>query len=532
MTRYLDESDVMMVEEGFTTRDLLESLLLKVAQTGSREAFVVADLEDVMKKHVRLLKALPRVKPVYSLKCNSSWGVVQMLAGLGAGFSCTNKTEMALVKSTGVPPERIICVSPCKQVSLIQYAASQGVQLMTFDNEVELGKVARRYPSARMILQLATDDSRCANHLRVKFGATLKTCRHLLEIAKQMDIEVVGISFHIGSSCTDPQIFTQSIADARLVVEMGAELGYKIHLLVIGGGLPSAEESRRHFEETAAVINSALDLYFPEGCGVEILAELGRYYVHSAFTLVVNIIAKKEVPLDQLGSDEEDPEGKRSFVYHINDGVYGSLGSVIFSNTCPVPVLPKRPPPDLPLHNSSFWGPTGDGLDRIADGLELPELQVGDWLIFENMGAHAVLAPSSFQGSLPTPVHYAMSRVACEHHGHNSFSPLTRPFCLSAMPLLDLQSQLGVNLDRWMLRLSSKQPFQQPSVCHTFEKEWLECSEGIGLARAKEECRLEAEDLEECMTKRKMMQRVRAILKQRDLMIKEGKYTPPSHQND
>ncbi|XP_070805341.1 antizyme inhibitor 2 isoform X1 [Pituophis catenifer annectens] len=417
MTRYLDESDVMMVEEGFTTRDLLESLLLKVAQTvrtKAREAFFVANLEDVVKKHVRLLKALPRVKPVYPLKCNSSRGVVQMLAGLGAGFSCTNKTEMALVKSAGVPPERVICAGACKQGSLIRYAASQGVQLMTFDNEVELGKVARRYPSARMILQLATDDSRCANHLSVKFGATLKTCRHLLEIAKQMNIEVVGISFHIGSSCIDPQIFAQSIADARLVVEMGAELGYKIHLLDIGGGLPSAEESRRHFEETAAVINSALDLYFPEGCGVEILAELGRYYVHSAFTLVVNIIAKKEVPLDQLGSDEEDAEGKKSFVYHINDGVYGSLGSVIFSNICPIPILPKKPPPDLPLHNSSFWGPTGDGLDRIADGLELPELQVGDWLIFENMGAHTVLAPSSFQGSPSTPIYYAMSRVAWE----------------------------------------------------------------------------------------------------------------------
>lgn len=55
--------------------------------------------------------------------------------------------------------------------------------------------------------------------------------------------------------------------------------------------------------QTAAVINSALDLYFPEGCGVEIIAEPGRYYVASAFTLVVSVIAKREVPLDQPGSD-------------------------------------------------------------------------------------------------------------------------------------------------------------------------------------------------------------------------------------
>lgn len=51
------------------------------------------------------------------------------------------------------------------------------------------------------------------------------------------------------------------------------------------------------------MINSALDLYFPEGCGVDILAKLGRYYVTSAFTLAVSIIAKKEVLLDQPGRE-------------------------------------------------------------------------------------------------------------------------------------------------------------------------------------------------------------------------------------
>ncbi|XP_042297101.1 antizyme inhibitor 2 [Sceloporus undulatus] len=414
MTRCLDESDVVMVEEGFTTRDVLENLLLEVAEVGSREAFFVADLEDVVKKHLRLLKALPRIKPFYSLKCNRSKGVVQMLAGLGAGFGCASKTEMALVKSIGVPPDRIICTSPCKQLSLIRYAASQGVQLMTFDNEVELGKVARSHPSARMILCLATDDSRTSAHLSIKCGATLKACRHLLETAKEMKVEVVGISFHTGSSCSDPQIFTQSIADARLVFEMGAELGYKMHLLDIGGGFPASEESRGRFEETAAVVNSALDLYFPEGCGVEIIAELGRYYVDSAFTLAVSIVAKKEVPLEQPGSEDEDPGGKKSFVYHLNDGVYGSFGSVIFDNACPIPILHKKPSPDQDLHSSSFWGPTGDGLDRIADGVDLPELHVGDWLIFENMGAYTVPPSASLSGAQQAPVHCAISRMAWE----------------------------------------------------------------------------------------------------------------------
>uniref|UniRef100_A0A8D2J7P7 Antizyme inhibitor 2 n=1 Tax=Varanus komodoensis TaxID=61221 RepID=A0A8D2J7P7_VARKO len=405
MARCLDESDIMMVEEGFTTRDLLENLLLDAP-------FFVADLEAVVKKHLRLLKALPRIKPFYALKCNHGKGVVQMLAALGAGFGCTNKAEVELVKSTGVPSDRIICTSPCKQISLIRYAARQGLQLMTFDNEVELGKIARSHPSARMILCLAADDSRSSSRLSMKFGATLKTCRHLLETAKEMNVEVVGISLHTGGSCTDLQIITPSIADARLVFEMGAELGYKMHLLDIGGVFPGAEESRGRLEETAAVVNSALDLYFPEGCGVEIIAELGRYYVDSAFTLAVNIVAKREVPLP--GSEDEEPGGKKSFIYHINEGVYSSFGSVIFSSACPTPVLLKKPSPDLPLHSSSFWGPTGDGLDRVAEGLELPELHVGDWLLFENMGAHTVPAATSLRGGQQAQIHYALSRMAWE----------------------------------------------------------------------------------------------------------------------
>lgn len=64
--------------------------------------------------------------------------------------------------------------------------------------------------------------------------------------------------------------------------------------------------------QIASVINSALDLYFPEGCGVDILARLGRYYVTSAFTLAVSIIAKKEVLLDQPGREGRCQVGSRA----------------------------------------------------------------------------------------------------------------------------------------------------------------------------------------------------------------------------
>ncbi|XP_077193465.1 NADH dehydrogenase [ubiquinone] iron-sulfur protein 5 [Paroedura picta] len=97
------------------------------------------------------------------------------------------------------------------------------------------------------------------------------------------------------------------------------------------------------------------------------------------------------------------------------------------------------------------------------------------------------------------------------------------------MPLLDLQDKLGIDIDRWILIQSAKQPYQRASLCHAFEKEWLECADGIGQTRAQKECKIEFDDLQECMTKYKMIERMMKVLEQRKKLIKEGKYTPPDH---
>ncbi|KAM5248645.1 antizyme inhibitor 2 [Ctenodactylus gundi] len=416
MAGYLSESDFVMVEEGFSTRDLLEELTLGVSQatTGKDAAFFVADLGAIVRKHFCFLKCLPRVQPFYAVKCNSSLGVLKVLAELGLGFSCANKMEMELVQRIGVPASKIIYANPCKQIAQIKYAAKHGVRLLSFDNEMELAKAVRSHPSAKMVLCIATTDSYSLSRLSLKFGASLKSCRHLLENAKKNHMEVVGVSFHVGSSCPDPQAYAQSIADARLVFEMGAELGHTMHILNLGGGFPGVEGAKVRFEEIASVINTALDLYFPEGCGVDILAELGRYYVTSAFTVAVNIVTKKEVLLDQPTREGENGSAPKTMVYHLDDGVYGIFNSVLFDNVCPTPILQKKLPTEQPLYSSSLWGPAADGCDCVAEGLWLPQLHVGDWLVFDNMGAYTVSTSSLPGETQGCQITYAMSRVAWE----------------------------------------------------------------------------------------------------------------------
>lgn len=59
---------------------------------------------------------------------------------------------------------------------------------------------------------------------------------------------------------------------------------------------------------------------------------------------------------------------------------------------------------------SSIWGPTCDGLDKILEEVELPELEDGDWIYFKDMGSYTLAAGSCFNG-IPKPRVYYIAEV-------------------------------------------------------------------------------------------------------------------------
>ncbi|XP_041095422.1 ornithine decarboxylase 1-like isoform X2 [Polyodon spathula] len=404
------QSQVTLMQDKTTALVLMHSQLEQASLSGDEDAFFVADLGDIVKKHLRWTTALPRVHPFYAVKCNPMEAVVQTLARLGAGFDCASEVELELVRGMGVLPERIIYANPCKQTSHIKKAASLGICAMTFDNEEELIKVARAHPNAKMVLRIATEDSGSMFPMSIKFGASLEECGHLLKVARELGVEVIGVSFHVGSNSSDPHCFSESIANARGVFDLGADLGHEMALLDIGGGFPGTDDFIVTFEEFAKVINQSLELHFPAESGVRIIAEPGRYYVASAFTLAANIIGKKFLPCNKETFNDE--ECAKSVKYYINDGRFGSFEMICHSHFTEMAV-PYKQSAGQPLYSSSIWGPTCAAEDVILRQTQLPELQVGDWLIFENMGAYTVSLGTHFNGFSVPRVHFCISSKIC-----------------------------------------------------------------------------------------------------------------------
>ena len=73
--------------------------------------------------------------------------------------------------------------------------------------------------------------------------------------------------------------------------------------------------------------------------GVRIISEPGRYFAASAFTVAVNIIAKRQVPRDIPVSGELTANDEPVFMYYVNDGVYGSFNCLMFDHAEVEPTL-------------------------------------------------------------------------------------------------------------------------------------------------------------------------------------------------
>lgn len=315
------------------------------------------------------------------MKCNHDPKVLQLLAALGTGFDCASKAELQQILDMGVDPQRIVYANPCKTASYVRYAAQENVRMMTFDNPEELYKVKKFFPNAQLLLRISTDDSKALCRLSLKYGAPLDSIIDLLRLAMDLGLNIVGVSFHVGSGSYDPTAFVTAVKDARKVFDQAAEIGFDLRILDVGGGY-----GNDNFEDIAAVLGPAVDKYFPPS--IRVIAEPGRYYVESAFTIATNIIARRTVQ-DDLKT------GQPSYMLYMNDGVYGNFSGILFDHQHPVPKVLKHgsnyfyhsPPKEGQFTEYSVWGPTCDGIDCITKSCYLPEvLEVGDWLFFSDMG--------------------------------------------------------------------------------------------------------------------------------------------------
>ncbi|XP_052861232.1 ornithine decarboxylase 1-like [Anopheles cruzii] len=389
-------TDLKLIDDSVSIGEVIR----EVVRTGPYEdPLHVLDLDDLVQKHYGWCAKLPRVKPFYAVKCNDDSRILQTLHALGAGFDCASKGELDRVLSLGVRPENIIFAQPAKSLSSLLYARSKQVQTMTFDGALELDKIHRHYPDARLVLRIRHDSAKVRVTLGKKFGCDpVKDAPELLRRARALRMCVVGISFHVGSDCSEAEVYHEAVKVASGLFEYARSIGYCLSLLDVGGGFPG--DNNKPLDPYATAINAAINHYFPPETNVRIMAEPGRYYVASAVTLVT-FVDSKRVEREGLADGTE----ATVMHYYLNDGVFGSFFCTAHEGQVTIPIVTRKAAPVQ--YRSMVWGPTCDSMDLILSDVRLPELEIGDSVVFENVGAYGQVLACRFNGfSLPKVVAY------------------------------------------------------------------------------------------------------------------------------
>ncbi len=356
---------------------------------------VVIDHDIIRRNYASFRKHLPKVQCYYAVKANPAPEIVRTLYKAGASFDVASMPEFMTVYDNirKLPKkqqqdfiwDKIIYANPTKPKETL-LALDKYKPLVTFDNLTELEKIRRFAPHAGVVLRLAVANTGSQCELSNKFGCAAGEAVDLILAAFRMGLVVEGISFHVGSQCTNFQNFVQALNTAAAIIkEARARDGHEIKILDIGGGFPAPYNQHvRPFNELARVINAEIDRLFDKH--IQIIAEPGRFLVATAATSVARVIGKAV------------REGKRC--YYIDDSVYHTYSGIIFDHC----LYPLKAFKKGRTGVCAVFGQTCDGLDVISQSELLPDLEVDDLVYSENIGAYSNASATWFNGFPPAQV--------------------------------------------------------------------------------------------------------------------------------
>ena len=355
---------------------------------------VVIDHNVLRKNYAEFKKHLPKVQAYYAVKANPAPEIVRTFYCAGASFDVASLPEFMLVYENikHLPArqqqdfiwDKIIYANPTKPKETL-LALDKYKPLVTYDNLNELKKIRQYAPHAGVVLRLRVPNTGSMVELSSKFGCDAGEAVDLVQAAFALGLVVEGLSFHVGSQCTNFENFVQALNMASAVMRESKSRGHEIKILDIGGGFPAPYDPHvRPFGQLARKINAEIERLFPQN--IQILAEPGRFLVATAARSVAQIIGKAV------------RDGKPC--YYIDDSVYHTFSGIIFDHCQYHLKAFKKGRTEI----CAVFGQTCDGLDTISQSEELPPLEIEDFVYAENIGAYSNASATWFNGFPPATV--------------------------------------------------------------------------------------------------------------------------------
>ena len=254
---------------------------------------LVLDTDAVVERFHALKSGLGQTHIHYAVKANPAREIIARLVAEGSNFDAASRGEIELCLSQGARPEQISFGNTVKRASDIAFAHSAGIRLFAADAAEELEKIAEHAPGAMVYLRLLVDNPQADWPLSRKFGSDRDMAIELCALAKELGLQPVGLSFHVGSQTRRASMWTGVLDYVAGVWADAKSAGHDLTLINIGGGFPAFYgEPVEAPAAYAAEVRRMVEARFP---GARIMAEPGRGLVAEcgAIACEVMLVSRK-----------------------------------------------------------------------------------------------------------------------------------------------------------------------------------------------------------------------------------------------
>ena len=368
-----------------TSKATIQKAFEFVKYTDCEPPYLLMDKGKVRQKVHAIGRHIRNAEVFYAVKANPDIEILKLINSLGMGFEIASEGEMSVLESIGVRADRMITSNPVKSFRFLRMAAETGVNHFAFDSEAEIQKLREYVPGANVYVRLSVPNEGSEWPLSKKFAVEIDEAEHLLVLAKKKGLNPVGMTFHVGSQCTNIYNWNSALDKAKDLWDRTEKAGIRLSMLNIGGGYPI-----RYTKDVVGIsaieknINRLICEKFPKK--TRVLIEPGRAVVGDAGIFVTKVIGKAS-------------RGDEDWLYidvGVFNGLMESVGGIKYSYIVEGPKETKK---------WTLAGPSCDSFDVIDRDILLPEPDIGNYVFILSGGAYTISYASEFNGfSIPKTI--------------------------------------------------------------------------------------------------------------------------------
>jgi diaminopimelate decarboxylase len=327
----------------------------------------------------------------YSVKANSTLGILRLVASEGAGFDVVSGGELERVlRASRKSARKIVFSGVGKTAAEMELALRLGIMLFNIESASELDLLAATAARLKKHAQVAmrvNPDVSAKTHPYIstglhqhKFGIPISEAVSLYaQAAKHAYLKIAGVSVHIGSQITDVDSFREAIDRVTDLVRDLRKYGQDIRYLDAGGGLGIPYEGKPgSFDKQIAAYARAVTAPL-RGLKLHLLLEPGRSIVGPAGVILTRVLYRKT------------NDRKRFLIVDaaMNDllrpSLYGAYHEI-------VPVSGASRKSEI----TDVVGPICETGDFFARDRKLPLVDEGDLLAILDVGAYGSVLASNY----------------------------------------------------------------------------------------------------------------------------------------